>query len=258
MSGVCGPTSPDRAELDVDHRGAVEQADRDRPAHALREFLHQRPRDLAEFHAGEQRADHAQRAGAEPVFGKVLVVTEVTELRERVRQPCHRRPRNPRARRHLHVAEHGRIGIEGLEHHQPLGKGGRKRRVAGTFGEHRFAVGDGMKAGWRWRAGFMPVYWTIFIQVSNKFLFLLHCVHYVDIYQSSLISRYAIAAPGRPCSAIRKTGNSRPCSRRAIPENRACSMRWFGGTACPRAWRACPCTARPPRSARAPALLHPR
>ena len=24
------------------------------------------------------------------------------------------------------------------------------------------AVGDGMKAGWRWRAGFMPVYWTKF------------------------------------------------------------------------------------------------
>ena len=37
-----------------------------------------------------------------------------------------------------------------------------------------------MKAGWRWRAGFMPVYWTKFLRLSNKFPVLLNIVHYVD------------------------------------------------------------------------------
>ncbi len=122
--GTCEPTSSCTAVgggvavgVDVDHLQPVAHPQVDRRAGVLGEGLHERAGDAPHVHLGEQRVTETDDGGAEMVAVDVVVIAQVTELRQGVGEPGNRRLGQPGAFGKLGVAE---IALPGGEAGQDL------------------------------------------------------------------------------------------------------------------------------------------
>ena len=100
------------------------------PLHVVGQLLHERARDLADAHRGEQRVADRQHRRAELVLAEAHVVAQVAQLGERVGEPRHRRLGQPGAHRDFLVAEHRLERREAAQHLQAARERGRELAVA--------------------------------------------------------------------------------------------------------------------------------